>query len=295
MTREEALSFAEAWALEDPTEPERLLVSEILCGTAAPRARREACSLMLAAAAYTSSKEVATIRTAMAGHPSPFKPSSELETISGAWRRVQVRQLFRLSLEAIFYWLLKEIEFGRRTTSELVDTFLTRQNSRSEKNSAKEWLDPSDLTNMGPTHLIDRIAIALSDPTRANLSSTISDGLAFCLTGLPEQKNGLDRSDRLPLSRAHSEARAWGPGTTRSFVSHIFEDWVIGQHVYWSVGRGLADARALGKTILQLRVVLEDGGWTLTPGASAGSPPFVTPDRIQTALSLANECKLIIA
>jgi hypothetical protein len=77
------------------------------------------------------------------------------------------------------------------------------------------------------------------------------------------------------------------------FVKHILESWIFAQHVYWSVGRGLADARARGKTILRLKVVLEDGGWALAPGVSRGSLPVPTADRLRTALSLAHECGLI--
>jgi hypothetical protein len=78
----------------------------------------------------------------------------------------------------------------------------------------------------------------------------------------------------------------------RDFVRHVFESWVLAQHVYWSVGRGLADARAQGKTLLRLRVILNEGGWTLAPGASRGSAPRPTPDRLQTMVSLALECGL---
>ena len=77
------------------------------------------------------------------------------------------------------------------------------------------------------------------------------------------------------------------------FVRHLLESWVLAQHVYWSVGRGLADARARGKTILRLKVVLEEGGWTLAPGASFMAPPVPTRDRLQTALSLATEAVLV--
>ena len=59
------------------------------------------------------------------------------------------------------------------------------------------------------------------------------------------------------------------------------------------LGRGLADARARGKTILRLKVVLEDGGWTLTPGVASGSLPRPTADRLRTAISLAHECGFI--
>jgi len=75
-------------------------------------------------------------------------------------------------------------------------------------------------------------------------------------------------------------------------IRHVLESWVLAQHVYWSVGRGLADARAQGKTLLRLKVVLDEGGWAPAPGVSAGSVPLPTADRLQTMVSLASECGL---
>ena len=148
---------------------------------------------------------------------------------------------------------------------------------------------------MSPTTLTERIRQALSDPNREDLTSIISDGLAFSLAEAPEDPQVFERADRLPLSRARREAEAWSQTTTRAFLHHIIESWVIAQHVYWSVGRGLADARAQGKTILRLRIVMEEGGWSMTPGAALGSPPVATPDRLQTAFSLAEECRMLAA
>jgi hypothetical protein len=94
------------------------------------------------------------------------------------------------------------------------------------------------------------------------------------------------------LSRAREEADARADGTVQEFVRHVLESWVLAQHAYWSVGRGLADARARGKILLRLRIILDEGGWTLTPGAPRGSAPRPTPDRLQTAITLATECGL---
>ena len=78
-------------------------------------------------------------------------------------------------------------------------------------------------------------------------------------------------------------------------MAHVFESWIFGQHVYWSVGRGLADARGRGKTILRLKVTLEENGWTLAPGANVAdrNAPQATGDRLETALTLIREADLI--
>jgi hypothetical protein len=295
VTREEALNWADAWALDQPTEAEQTTAAAMLLGSRAPLTRRNGCALMLAAAVHASMKDVDIIRSTMAGPPSNFVPPAELDSAMEAWRRVQVRQLFRLCLEALFYWIIFEIEAGPRSTAALAEAFLAQSPSRSEQSTASEWLDAATLSGTGPTALIDRIAQALNDPARDDLASGILDGLAFCLAEALEQGEPFEREDRLPLSRARREAEAWGQTTSRAFLHHIIESWVVAQHVYWSVGRGLADARARGKTLLRLRVVLEEGGWSLTPGAAPGSPPVATPDRLQTAVSLAEECGLLAA
>ena len=41
------------------------------------------------------------------------------------------------------------------------------------------------------------------------------------------------------------------------------------------------------------RVILDDGGWTLTPGLRMGLAPRPTDDRLRTALSLARESDLL--
>ena len=91
--------------------------------------------------------------------------------------------------------------------------------------------------------------------------------LAACLAAAPIS-GGLERQDRLPLARAAHEAGGWRDHPVAEFLGHVLDSWVFGQHVYWAVGRGLADARARGRTILRLKVTLEEQGWTLTPGAS---------------------------
>jgi hypothetical protein len=73
--------------------------------------------------------------------------------------------------------------------------------------------------------------------------------------------------------------------SVQEFLRHVFESWVLAQHVYWSVGRGLADARAQIRVLLRLKVILDEGGWTLAPGATRGNPPVPTADRLHTVIT----------
>ena len=120
----------------------------------------------------------------------------------------------------------------------------------------------------------------MSDPSQG-LVAAIVDGLKLCLSEAAERLTDFARTDRLPLIRARHDAEAWIAGSTRDFLRNVFETWIFAQHVYWSVGRGLADARARGNTILRLKVVLEENGWTLAPGVSNLSAAFA--DRGQAA------------
>jgi hypothetical protein len=294
VTAKEAMGWSEGWALDRVTDAEKRVMAELLLGSQAPLPRKMGGALMLAAAAHAGTADVASVRRTMAGPPSNFVPAADLDGAFGAWRRIQVRQLFRLTLEALFYWTVLQIEGAPRSTEALVGAFLD-QADRPERGTAREWLDAPEVVGSGPTALMDRIGQALDDPSQLSLASTIADGLSFCIAEAPEHGQPFERADRLPLYRARREAAAWGKAPTKSFVQHVLESWVLAQHVYWSVGRGLADARARGKTILRLKVVLEEGGWTLAPGASQGSAPAPTPDRLQTALNLATECGLLTA
>lgn len=130
--------------------------------------------------------------------------------------------------------------------------------------------------------------------TRLTCCKRLGQCFTLSLSEAPE-KAGAERDDRLPLARAAKEAKNFREQTPAAFMAHVFESWIFGQHVYWSVGRGLADARGRGKTILRLKVTLEENGWTLAPGANVAdrNAPQATGDRLETALTLIREADLI--
>ena len=123
--------------------------------------------------------------------------------------------------------------------------------------------------------------------------SSCIEGLAT-ISNLPPQLSPLWRS----VSWKHQtnpmrlqDADAWSGLRPVEFLTRIFDSWIMAQHAYWAVGRGLADARSRGKQILRLKIVMDEGGWTLTPGTTKqGNPPEPTPDRLETAISLLKEC-----
>src|SRR5262249_3500109 len=101
VTAQEVSDWADGWALDQVTEEEKRIMAEMLLGSGAPMTRRHGGALMIAATNYVATADVTSIRQTMAGAPSNFVPPAHLSGALEAWRRVQVRQLFRLSLEAL--------------------------------------------------------------------------------------------------------------------------------------------------------------------------------------------------
>jgi hypothetical protein len=293
VTRAEAEAWSAAWALDAPTDAERQVMTAALAGTRARPERQRGCGLMIAAMERSPSAEPKAIRAAMAGAPSNFAPPDELSGALTAWRRVQVRQLFRLSLEALFYWVFLELEHGGQPTIILANSFLDQAVSRPIQASARAWLNFANVGNAAPTALIERIEGALAEQPPDGLVPAIADGIAFCLIESASQVYDHEPEERLPLARARREADVRADKPVKEFICHVIESWVLAQHTYWSIGRGLADARARGKSLLRLKVILEETGWTRAPGATFPSPPVPTADRLQTALTLAREAGLL--
>ena len=292
VAREDAADWSELWSLESVTEAEARVMRALLVGATAPVGRRLGGRLMLAAAAHADSRDTVVVRSAMTGAPAPFTPETELVDIRDAWRRLQVRQLFRLSLESLFYWMMLNLEGPPRPIDALVSDFLGQVGPHAEAR-AGDWISRLTSTDVGPVELMDRIELACKEDGRADLPSSIAAGLACALTEPDGKATRPQQVERLPISRAQKELAARADTSVFDFTRHVFESWVLAQHSYWSVGRGLADARAGGRTLLRLRIILDEGGWTLTPGAPVGGAPRPTPDRLETALILAAECGLL--
>ena len=292
VTRAEAASWAQAWRLDKVTPQEKAFMRASLCGQRAPNARRAGMALMMAASGRLPNSSANEIRRAMCNPPSNAPLTGDNEVTAKVWKQVQIRQLFRLVLEALFYWIRNILSDGSLSTAEIVELFWKKIDSGANESTTAGWL-AAIVKIADPVETMNVLNSCLGNLGDANLERTIASGIGLALR---DSFSGLDpseREDRLPLDRAQREAKAWGHRPPKEFVRHILESWILAQHVYWSVGRGLADARSRGKSILRLKIVLEEGGWTLTPGSSLGSPPVRAGDRLETVLSLANESALI--
>ena len=290
---DDARLWGRLWALEDVTDAEKQVMAEQLGGDGAPAGRKLSIELMSDATRQVGASGVKKVRAAMTGRPSGYEPPERLLEVRYKWRLLQVRQLFRLSLEAFFFWTMRELEGQERSIEALVKKFLSRVGGRSvaASGSAGGWIESLISPVEGPTELMEGIERALGGATVDDLPQSVARGLAGALSEETPDLN--QRHERLPLWRARREMRARSGSSVGDFVRHVLESWVLAQHTYWSVGRGLADARAGGRILLRLRVILEEGGWTLTPGAQTIGRPRPTPDRLRTAITLACECGLI--
>jgi hypothetical protein len=290
VTTAEAKQWAASWALDQPTSAERKAMAESLIGETAQARRRQGVKLIASVVDHLGQGvDVRSVRRTMCGAPTGFVPGAVVQQAAEAWRTLQVRQAFRLSLEALLYWALQQLDHGPMMTPALVEAFL---NASGDVPTTREWLVDSQMDSAGPADWLERLENSLTSPVDPNdLPRTIRSTLAASLREAPANP-GTQREDRLPLARAAQQARAWSDLPPTAFMAHVFDSWIFGQHVYWSVGRGLADARSHGKTILRLKVVLEEDGWTMAPGATANAPR-ATPDRLETALSLMREADLI--
>jgi len=292
VTADEARSWQKSWALDTVTQIEAKTMADMLFGIEAPRCRRLAGEMIFKAVAYSRTDEADRLRRTMAGAPSKFVPAEALQETWKDFRILQVRQLFRLSLEALFYWMLGNLQNKPKATDALVEAFLVEVPPMNQ-HTAGAWLRAMLPSGAGPAELMKRIQEAMSTPASKELVPAIAAGLAFCLEEPPPDKIRSEQRERLPLSRAGDEAEVRMDHSVQEFLRHVFESWVLAQHVYWSVGRGLADARAQIRVLLRLKVILDEGGWTLAPGATRGNPPVPTADRLHTVITLSRESGLI--
>ena len=91
--------------------------------------------------------------------------------------------------------------------------------------------------------------------------------------------------DRLPLARALTRAQRIAALPVRDGFETLLSEWVIGQHLYWAVGRS-------GDETQRLRLMLDEGGWLAFSSYGNANP---TPDRLVTLLTLAADTGIIEA
>ena len=278
----DAARWGALWAMDNTAESEREAMFLRLGGARASGIRRDGIALLTAAHLDLGEVDPSSdaLRTRMADLAQSWREGHHRPAISDSWRELQVRQLFRLALEGLFFWTIGTLLNGPLRSNQIAQLFLGEVSSGSDlPTTANDWiLRPAVSGN--PVVFLRDIQTELQrrprDPTR--LTAALLRGLAFSLSEAPAKPHAFEGTDRLPLSRARQHANSWKELTPSDFFVRLLESWILAQHAYWSVGRGLADARTHGKQILRLRIVMDEGGWTLTPGTTKeGNPPQPPP------------------
>ncbi len=203
-----------------------------------------------------------------------------------AWRRMQVRQVFRLALECFLSWCQFAL-VRPQITAEIAERFIHEIQQPDAELTAIEWTRNFEFSNDPIDHLE-----ALSDALerKAGFAAEAIKAICFCLSEAPDGAKSFERAKRLPVKVGARNFEEWGGNKPIEFVGWVIEKWIFGQHSYWSDVRGLQDARSNGKTNLRLRFFIDEGGWRLAAGFSPGGVPNPTPDRVATAISLLSEC-----
>lgn len=293
--RKDACRWGPLWGLNDLAKIEKKTMFRRLGGIEANNIRRDGVALLIAAYSDLQKPQPSpeAIRARMADLPESWENPSSRPAVSDEWRTLQVRQLFRLALESLLFWTIGVLLQRPMRSTQIAQTFLDAVKSTAElPRTADEWMLSVNAEG-NPVDLLRQIQVESHRKPRDDkqLTTAIICALAFCLREAPDQSHAFESADRLPLRRAKQDADAWKGLSPVEFLTRIFEVWIMAQHAYWAVGRGLADARSRGKQILRLKVVMDEGGWTLTAGTTKqGNPPEPTPDRLETAISLLNEC-----
>lgn len=282
VTRADVQRWADLWNLNDLTDEEQEAFRRVLSGDLADERRRDTIALIRSICEDDPDIEYDALRAAMAQKSEGNGPTT-------AWRRLQVRQAFRYALEAWFYWCLQQLVPGPKTSDQLVSAFRAGAEGWASGDERGSWLSPPHQDC--PVALMEEIRSGLAGS--GSLPEVVCKTLSFCFHEALTESGSQGRADRLPIRRARTEAEAWGTSTPAEFIAHMMETWLFAQHAYWSSSRTLADARVRGKVILRLRITLDEGGWQLTQRGATGSEPYPTPDRLETAWTLADEASLL--
>lgn len=285
LKRSAAEEWADIWDMDDLLDEERTAMSDRLIGERASLNRRGGFKMLTQSLA-----DVEVDGEGAARHELYDNDDAAIADEVLLWRRVQVRQAFRLALEALFEWMVAEIDGGTLTTNALVARLLERSECEAGA-TAREWFEAMTSDGISPVEAMDTLQACF--PTGVGVAEAALTTLAIAVMCDPVLYDRSERRERLPIAHAAADLARYADESPECFLEHAIESWIIAQHTYWSVGRGLADARAGAKRILRLRLVLEPGGWRVTRGRGSRGMPRPTPDRLRTSMSLAAESGLL--
>jgi hypothetical protein len=234
-----------------------------------------------------------------------------LETGWLRWQVLQIRQLQRLALEALLSWFEVQLLAGnRRDTTTITIAALDAiqaapavvpdvntirgfsESLASESTDMARLLAVAEKSpNWSPFDLMETIQARVREQNTALVPlalralfvcSRFTELMQATKAVRPELMEGM--SERLSLSFMKDTVERCGELSMEEFLRYVFENLILSQHF------SVAARRFDGQT-QRLRISIEEEGLTFL--ADKPLVPFVTPDRLATALSLMNDCGLL--
>lgn len=219
-------------------------------------------------------------------HGAPLTPPDKLAETALVWRALMARQLLRLSLESLLNWVLAQCAVP--ATTDGLASRLFNALGRPNHSRVLDWLSSdtwhTELTDpvANPVELMER----LEDERQSKHPELGMDGIKAALAiarTAPNRESYKGQTDRLPLDRLLERVNYMADVPFEEGLEIVLSEWVIGQHIYWAVGRSGDDTQ-------RLRLTLEEGGW-LSFYADPGNAR-ATADRLATLLRLMADCEL---
>jgi len=204
------------------------------------------------------------------------------------WRAMQARQLLRLSLEGLLAWVLAMSSDEPVVLEALVSKLLVSLDVPGTMRLA-EWLDLECPTADGlggvvsPVSLLEDLDDARQWEDPALCAMGLRASVAVCRVMDEDADLFGGQPDRLPLATLSCRLSSGGSLSMRDACELIVSELLIGQHVYWAVGRSGDDTQ-------RLRIVLDEGGWVALRSGGRSNP---TPDRLYSLLELATDCRVV--
>ena len=275
------------WAMDELTDAEREVGRARLLKGAQQSGRAATLALVQEVlAGADGALRVDEIRWEMALADTDALHAEAEPSAAQLWRAVQAQQLHRLSLESLLVWLLGTTAARPHRLTELA-AMLVDATEHEDGATFGDWL----LTRSQGEDGAGDPVIAMEDLEEARQRERPDlalDGLRIALAICGEV--GADvrlygsAPDRLPLGRAHARALRIANLPLQDGLEIILSEWVIGQHLYWAVGRS-------GDETQRLRLMLDEGGWLAFSTYNDANP---TPDRLASLLSLAADAGVLV-
>ncbi|WP_242187217.1 septum formation inhibitor-activating ATPase [Sphingomonas sp. CARO-RG-8B-R24-01] len=178
--------WGKLWSIKKPLAIERKALFERLGGGMAAASRQRGITLTQAGYNDLEDEEgdIDDVRARMADRSDEWQDPESCPAAASEWSAVQVRQVFRLTLEALFHWFVNELGDGPMHTGSVADAFLNELGRRKRAATADAWLlkaaKPSN-----PVHVLNDLKAALK--SWDGLAGAIVSGLRHSLAEAPAE------------------------------------------------------------------------------------------------------------